>query len=666
MTSHYPNLVQPFTVKGVTFRNRMVASPMMVPELRLDGTADPGHVALFRQKAEGGCALVTVGEVDVDHRFANREHLPWMERVDYRDQESSFLQGFHAYAEAIHAGGAVAMIQLNHAGESKFPEPGDELPRGPMGYVREDGVEIVAMDREIMDETAQNFAACAQFMKWAGFDGVQIHCGHGWLLHQFLSPRTNRRSDAYGGSRANRERFPLQVLKTVRDAVGSDFLIEIRVSGEEGEPGGSTAEDIASFCRAAEPYIDMIHVSAGVYRDPVRSGEFSSMFHPQGLNSRAAGVIRSAVNIPVGVVGGISDPGTAESILLAGQANYIALGRQLFADVQFPKKVMEGREREIYKCLRCFRCFGGPIEDMKKGLGLGANDAPPPAPGCSINPEFGSPVSLTNTPMPERQKRVLVIGGGVAGLQAAVTAAKRGHSVTLAEQADRLGGVLKFAQFDSHKTRFLELCDTYAWELSQAGGTVLLNTRADRVLLERLRPEAVIIAVGASPVHPPIPGLDRANVVDGIDAYAPGAVPGETVVVLGGGLVGCETALQLAEEGKQVSVVEMRAELCPDGYRLHREMLLEELKRHGVLCHTGCTCLEVQSDGVRIQTTDGQEEILPADGVVNALGMKANTDLAKQLTAMCAGLETYVIGDCVKVGKLIDATHDGFEVALKL
>ena len=666
MNSKYPCLTQPMTVKGVTFRNRMAASPMMVPELRLDGTADPMHVGLFRQKAEGGSALVTVGEVDVDHRFANREHIPWMEKVDYSDLNSPFLAGFRAYADAIHSSGAVAMIQINHAGESKFPEPGDEAPRGPMSYRRADGVDIVAMDEEVMAYTVEHFASCARFMREAGFDGVQIHCGHGWLLHQFLSPRTNRRADAYGGSRENRERFPLMVLRAVRQAVGPDFLVEIRVSGEERMPGGSTAEDMASFCAAAQPYIDMIHVSAGIYREPVLTAEFSSMFHPQAVNARAAAVIRAAVDIPVGVVGGISDPDTAEAILAAGQADYVALGRELFADVQFPNKVMEGREREIFKCLRCFRCFSGPIEDMKKDSGLTAEDAPPPPPGCSINPEFGSPVTLASTPPPARKKRVLVVGGGAAGLQAAVTAAKRGHSVTLAEQANRLGGVLKFARYDAHKTRFLDLCDTYAYELEQAGGTLLLNTKVDQAFLEGFDPDAVIIAVGSSPIHPAIPGLDEPQVVDGIDAYAPGAVPGDPVVVLGGGLVGCETALQLAEEGKSVTVVEMRPELCPDGYKLHRVMLLAELARRGVTCLTGFTCKEVRPGGVLVTGRDGHDRLLPAPGVVNALGMAANAAQARDLVEWCGSREHYIIGDCVRAGKLYDAVRSGFETGLKL
>lgn len=666
MRSKYPNLLRPFTVRNVCFKNRMMASPMMVPELRVDGTADPMHVTLFRQKAEGGCALVTVGEVDVDHRFANREHIPWMAAVDYSDLNSPFLKGFGDYARAIHEAGAVAMIQLTHAGESKFPEPGDEAPRGPMSYIREDGVEIVAMDEAVMDYTAKGFAACARFMKAAGFDGVQIHAGHGWLLHQFLSPRTNQRRDAYGGSRENRERFPLQVLKAVREAVGEDFLVEVRISGEERMPGGSTAQDMASFCVAAEPYIDMIHVSAGIYREPVLTAEFSSMFHPQGVNAPAAEIIRQAVHIPVGVVGGISDPDTAEQIIASGQADYIALGRQLFADVEFPNKVMQGREQAIYKCLRCFRCFSGPMEDMKKTLGLGAKDVPPPAPGCSINPEFGAPITLANAPKPIRTKQVLVIGGGVAGLQAAVTAAKRGHRVTLVEKTDRLGGVLKFARFDVHKKRFLELCDTYSYELEQAGGTLLLNTTADEVLLKQLKPEVVVIAVGSSPIHPGIPGLDTKYVVDGIDAYQKGAVPGNSVVVLGGGLVGCETALQLAEFGKQVTVVEMRDQLCPDGYKLHRVMLLEELKRRGVVTRTGCICKAVLAQGVMVENAEGEEELLACQGVVNALGMKANIEEAHRLQTMCAGLETYLIGDCVQARKIYDATQEGYQVGLKL
>ena len=248
-----------------------------------------------------------------------------------------------------------------------------------MGYVREDGIEVTPDGRRDDALRIDNFVTCARYMKRAGFDGVMIHAGHGWLLHQFLSSRTKTRTDAYGGSLENRAKFPIQVIRSVRGSLGKDFVIEVRVSGDERAPGGMGVEEVARFCRMIEDFGDLIHVSVGLYRDPILSGQFSSVFEPHGLNAGLSGAIKKAVSIPVAVVGGINSPELAERLIAEGKCDLVALGRQATADPAFANKAASGNEDDIAPCIRCYKCFPGPLEGVIEDLGTLF--------GCSVNPE---------------------------------------------------------------------------------------------------------------------------------------------------------------------------------------------------------------------------------------------------------------------------------------
>lgn len=303
---------------------------------------------------------------------------------------------------------------------------------GPMGYTRKDGMVIYAMDENMMHEVIDDFITAAKFMRETGMDGVMIHCGHGWLLHQFLSPRTNHRTDSFGGSLANRARFPLMLLKAVREAMGKDFILEIRVSGEEcmGEEG-MHMDETAAFCKMAQQYVDLIHVSVGTYRNPILSGEFSSLFQPHGLNMDASQAIRTTVDVPVVVVGGINDPVQAEEMIASGKCDFVALARQLTADPDFPKKTEADNEDDINPCLRCFKCFPGPLE----GIDITQMHL---IYGCTVNPaEFCYDFDLLNS-KPGAPKKVLVVGGGLVGCETAIDMARQGYQVDIIEMGDRV------------------------------------------------------------------------------------------------------------------------------------------------------------------------------------------------------------------------------------
>ena len=383
------------------------------------------------------------------------------------------------------------------------------------------------------------------------------------------------------------------------------------MSGSEHVPGGYSLEDICGYCRYLSEYADLIHVSAGLYQDPSGTWQESTLYEPHGCNADVAAAIRAAVDIPVAVVGGINSPEQAEELIAQGKCDLVVLCRQLTADPFFTQKIREGRAEEIRRCLRCMRCYPGPFEEAWAEL----NGQFPE--GCSINPCADHP-ERWRVESAEEKKTVLIVGGGVAGLQAAVTARDRGHDVVLLEKSGQLGGILNFSVLD---------------------------------------PDV--------PVRPPIPGLDGANVVQAMDAYAPDARLGHKVVVLGGGLVGCETAVHLWKQGHEVELVEMREELAPDAYRLHKCRLRELIAQH-VKAHMGARCLAVTEAGVQVEGPDGSVQLIPADTVVAALGMRANDTGELEALVQRAGVPCHKIGDCVRARKIYDAVSEGYLTALSL
>ena len=664
------NLTSPIKVGAKTYAHRMVAAPIYcgtfinIPEMC--DVLDRG----IKTRAKGKAAAVTIGETPVDFEGASREPFP---PIDYYNFDDPSMPKFKELIGYIKSQGSVALIELSHCGESVEKIPGVEFGIGPMGYTRPDGMVVYAMDEERMQRVTEHFIQAAKWMKEAGVDGVMIHAGHGWLLHQFLSPRTNKRTDEYGGSLENRARFPLMLIKAVRDAMGPDFIIEIRVSGEEcmGEEG-MHVDETAAFVKMAEPYIDIVNVSVGTYRNPILSGEFSSMFQAKALNMSESEVIKKQVNIPVSVVGGITDPEIAEMMIAEGKCDIVALGRPLTADPDYPKKVLEGREDDIARCIRCFRCFQGPLE----GTDLTIEKMF----GCTVNPSaFCMDKELLES-RPLAVKNVLVVGGGIAGLTAAVTAKERGHKVTLVEKSDRLGGVLFFTDTDYYKQGLKAFRDLMIKRAMESGIDIRLNTECTKEIVDDIAPDHIIIAVGASSVAADIKGIEYA--VQALDVYR-GAPIGNKVIMLGSGLVGCETAIDLAFKGKDVTVVSRSGRLANGGYPMHKLALLNEMEGM-VKVVKGLSCQEIKVEasagenaGADKLSSAGPEKTvvfkdengaiveMTADTVIHAFGMKANEDIVEEIKAW-ANVPCDVVGDCKCAAKVYDAGRDAYLAAMKL
>jgi len=648
--SKYPLLTSPIKIGSKTFKHRMVAAPIYCGPFALMPFFSDVLFNGIVTRAEGGSAEVIVGETAVDFEHANREPFP---PVDYSVHSGPTFDRLKEIADRCKAAGAVTLIELSHCGRSRMDIPGMGFAIGPSEGKNEDGTDVVPMDRALMDQCIDSFINCAKFMRAAGYEGVMIHAGHGWLLHQFLSPLHNHRTDEYGGSMENRARFPLELFKALREAMGEDFLIEMRISGEECQSGGTTAEDMAEFCAMVQDYIDIVHVSVGTYRNPILSGEFSSLYQPHGLNAPAAKIIKAAVKIPVALVGGINSPEQGEQLLADGVCDLISLGRQLTADPDFPNKVMEGRQDDIAKCIRCFRCFAGPLE--------GVIEDPSSMFGCSVNPKafFFDRQVLDSKPAASR--KVLIIGGGIAGMQAALTAVERGHQVTLCEKSHQLGGLLHFADTDQYKVDLGDFLDLMIARVNNSNVTVKLNCEVKPEDISAYGADAVIIAVGSHPLTPEIPGIE--NTVRAIDVYGKEEELGDYVIMLGGGLVGCEVGLHLAKLGKKVTVLKRSEKLAPDGYAMHRLGMLDEMSRI-LQAHTGVTPIEIAKGFVTTVDSEGNTKVWAADTVVNAMGMAPNP--TEDLVKAAGDAKVAVIGDCNGAFKVYDCVLEAFTAAMNI
>lgn len=684
--SDLSHLLSPITISGKTYRNRITASPASAPVITPEGLLRMYVFNNHMLKAAGGCASVCLGEMDVDEEYANNTNYPPI--PDFKVFEGPQFDGWRRYADTIHSYGALALCEIAHVGEKRNPFTGPAI--GPV--TREmDTVfgesRAIGMDRAMMDRVRDHFANAAVYMKTAGFDGVVIHAAHGWLLHQFLSPRLNTREDEYGGSIENRAKFPTAVVRAVREAVGDDFIVEVRVSGTEHVPGGQPVEETAVFCRLVEPYASLIHVSAGVIDQSQRTGMYSNMFDRHFCNIDEAFYIKQRVRIPVAVVGGITDPVEADRMIAEGKCDLVAMGRQLsYADPEFANKCIRGELDEINRCIRCGNCKMGdlpkkvkkataessfiPAAGMRYQTGMdyaeffALQEAKLPQKCCAVNPMWDRRyVPEGGYQRVENPKRVLVIGGGVSGLQAAITAADRGHTVTLAEAADRLGGILNFTDHDAYKRELAEHKNRLIMRVGKRDIRVLLNTAADGELIRAEQPDAIICAVGAHPAVPPIPGLETAHHV--LDIY--GGLPlGDRVVLIGGGLASCESAVHLASLGKRVTVIEQQDMVARDAPQLGRVGLMREIEKQHVACVTGQTCVEATPRGVWCIDERGGRTFFEADSVLYAVGMKANTEMVERLKAEAGEIPFCAVGDCNVPRKLAEDAFEAVTAALAI
>lgn len=648
MERKFPHLSSPVTIGRVTFRNRMFSAPMGGTDITNDGCIGPKSTAFYELRGKGGAAAVTVSECMV-HPKTDGSHAYHLDTAVLNSLAAATYT-----ADAIRRHGAMPSLELSHSGMYAGTYMTDKTKQksmnqwGASDVIRPDGVEVKALPKEMIADIVKSYGTVAGLAKRAGFEMIMIHGGHGWLLNQFFSPYFNKRTDEYGGSLENRCRLAIEVLQSVRKAVGPGFPIEFRLSGSELFEGGY---DLAEGCRIAqqiEPYIDLLHVSAGTYQRGF-GDTHPSMFKEHGCNVYLAAEIKKHVSVPVATIGGLNDPHQMEEIIASGKADVVYMARALLADPFLPRKVVENREDEIVKCLRCFTCM--------------AERAATATRRCTVNPLIGREMEGTDILPAVKKKKVLVAGGGPGGLYAAYTAARKGHQVILCEKEAEVGGILKSEQALGFKHEMYELAGTYKLLAERAGVEIRLNTEVTKEYAENEHVDALIIAVGSVPLVPPISGLNGDNVTIVNDYYLEKEKIGDEVVIFGGGLAGCECAIHLGMEGRKVNLVEMREELAPDANVRHRPLLLKEIEKYATV-YTGYKGLEVTADGIICEDKNGNRQLVPGKSVICALGQRSRTDVVEKLQDAAPFVR--VIGDAAKVSTITNAVYWGYHAALDI
>ncbi len=639
MNTKYPKLFSPLKVGNVTLKNRIITGPMSIVELDPKGGYTEQAIAFYEGLAAGGAALITLGESIV----ASDNGMTHLQQIRFDNPDVPF--SLQRIADAIHAHDALISIEISHGGamaDSIYNNGAQTM--GPTGCVDEWGDTIREMTREDMDQIADAFADAVEICRDCDFDMAMIHCGHGWLLHQFLSPLHNHRTDEFGGTLENRARFPLMVLDRIRARVGNTIALDMRISGSEFLEGGLDIDEVTGFCKMAQSRVDMINISAGA---PWTTRMAIPVFEERGINAPMAQQVRQAVQIPVTSVGGYTDPDLMERFLSEGKCDAFVLGRSILADPQLPTKARTGREEEIHQCLRCFVCNDAQYHRRGKVL------------RCAINPTAGREFVMRTVPTSPKRK-IVVAGGGCGGMVAAITAAQRGHEVVLYEKSAALGGWLNMERHLPFKRDMYHYARTLERECALYGVKVVLGTPVTPELLAQEGPDTVICAIGSEPIVPPIPGVDLPHVALATEMYDNGFVPGHRVVFIGGGLVGCESALHLGMEGHEVTVVEMREDVAVDATADHRRYLMPLLERHATLA-CGITVTEIAPEGVYGTDGEGQRQFFPADSVILATGLKARSAQAEALRS--PDYDFVLIGDARKARNVFAAVREGYDAA---
>lgn len=645
----YPHVFQPLTVRGLTLKNRLEYAPTVVLKCSPEGEVTQEMLDYVAWQAKTGVGYLTIGNTPVVHTDSSA----WV--CELNVTQDRCIHGLEMMARTARENGAEMSVELAHAGRGSNSTHGNPalapsdvpLNGGPLGYIK-------PMNEEDMAYVRQQFVDCAVRCQKAGLKIIMIHCAHNNLLAQFLSPASNHRTDAYGGSLENRMRFPLSVLKAVREAV-PNMVIECRCSAQEDTPDGLQLEESLTFMERAQAYVDIIHVSRGnIFFNYGSTFTIPTYFKGRQLNVAFAAEAKKRLHVPVAVVGNITSLQEAEDIIGSGKADIVVMAKSYMADENLIHKSIRGYAEEVRPCTRCDWC--GNANNFGTSM------------RCAVNPMLGRDIDLSKLVEPGQEKHVMVIGGGPGGMMAAQTLRAMGHRVSLYEKSHRLGGLLNDATVASFKEYMRLYLQWDIRQTMQCGAEIHLDTEVTPELVEQVNPDAVIVASGSTYVHPNIPGIemDKVKTVSDVENHR---VPvGENVVVCGGGIVGLECAVMLGMEGKKVTVIDqIPLEKFADGMPVFNHIELNyQLEKYGVTLVGGQRITSFGENGVETVDASGEKQTFAGDTYVLALGVKPDNRLAQQLlSAYAEGV--YVVGDCVSTGRLLaDANQEAFHAAIRI
>jgi 2,4-dienoyl-CoA reductase-like NADH-dependent reductase (Old Yellow Enzyme family)/thioredoxin reductase len=638
------HMFTPVRIGNLTVKNRFIVSPMVVNYCTTDGQATETYIAYHEGRAKGGWGLIITEDYAVNpaaKAFVGIAGL-W---------EDDQIPGHAELTKRVHKHGAAIFAQIYHAGRQAARAVTRTEAVAPTAIPCPFTLETPhALSVDEIAQIVEQFGDCALRAKKAGFDGVEVHGGHGYLIAQFMSPYSNKRFDRYGGNLANRMRLPLEIIADIRKKCGDDFPIQFRISADEMVPGGRTIEDTKAQARILEQAgVDSFDITVGT--DGSHQVMVTTGAVPHGWITDHAAAVKSVVGVPVFTVARINDPLVAESIISNGKADGIVMARASLADPEFPNKAREGRYEDIIQCVACMQgCETRVISQLTVR--------------CTVNPRTGRENEFAVTPA-ARKRKVFVAGGGPAGMEAAIIAAQRGHEVKLFEKDERLGGQYYLASVPPCKG---EISTFLAWQahmLEKLGVKVVMNTALTAKIVQEQKPDAVIVATGSAPATTKISGLGHSFVTTAQEVLEGRASLGVNIAVIGGGMIGCETANHLAHHGRKPTIIEMLCDLGGEEPLAIKAVLFKSLKDREVPIYCNSTVTAIAEDGSVEITQGGERKTLGVfDNVVLAGGMSPVNNLVAELKGTVANLQS--VGDANRVRTVHEALEEGYDAGLKV